>query len=136
MSYVLDACALIAYLKKETEGIKVKELLDKAIAREITLYMNRANLIEVYYGYIQQEGSVEKADTIMQSVYDLPMQFVDTITEPIYHAAARFKGLYSISFADAFAAATAFSMSSVLVTKDHEFEPLEQTENLSIFWIT
>ncbi|GHV96718.1 hypothetical protein AGMMS50293_30380 [Spirochaetia bacterium] len=31
MIYILDACAVIAFLKKETESNKVKKLFDQAI---------------------------------------------------------------------------------------------------------
>jgi predicted nucleic acid-binding protein len=138
LNYVFDACALLAYLKKEPEGNKVKELLDKAIdgpAEEISIYMSIVNLVEVYYGYIGEYDSVEEADKIMQPVYDLPIQIVNTITDTVYREASRFKGFYSISLGDCFAAATAKTLSAVLVTKDHEFEPVEAQEKIAVFWI-
>ncbi|MHC6203413.1 PIN domain-containing protein, partial [Breznakiellaceae bacterium SP9] len=54
MTYVFDACALIAFLDKEIgKGYEeVDALLVRAEAGEITLVMGIVNLVEVYYGYI------------------------------------------------------------------------------------
>jgi predicted nucleic acid-binding protein len=136
VNYVLDACALLAYLKKETEGVKVKELFDKADAEpgETVIHISIVNLVEVYYGFIQEKG-IEEADRLMKQVDDLPFNTIDTITDAVYRVASRFKALYSVSLADAFAAATAKSLSATVVTKDGEFEALEKSENLSVMWI-
>jgi predicted nucleic acid-binding protein len=136
MDYILDACALLAYLKKEAEGIKIKELFDKAdtVPGETAIHISIVNLVEVYYGFIQEKG-MEEADKLMKQVDDLPFNTIDTITNAAYRAAARFKALYSVSLADAFAAATAKTLSATVVTKDGEFELLEKNENLSVMWI-
>jgi predicted nucleic acid-binding protein len=136
MNYVLDACALLAYLKQEPEAVKVKELFDKADTEpdEIIIHISIVNLVEVYYGFIQEKG-IEEADRLMQQVDALPFNTIDTITDPVYRAASRFKALYSVSLADSFAAATAKSLSAIIVTKDGEFLELERDENLSIMWI-
>jgi predicted nucleic acid-binding protein len=136
MDYILDACALLAYLKKETEAVKVKELFDKADAEpdKIVIHISIVNLVEVYYGFIQEKG-IEEADRLMKQVDALPFNTIDTITDTVYRVASRFKALYSVSLADSFAAATAKSLSAIIVTKDGEFQELEKNENLSIMWI-
>jgi PIN domain nuclease of toxin-antitoxin system len=40
MTYILDACALIALINKEPGGDKVKDLLEQASAGEITVAMS------------------------------------------------------------------------------------------------
>ncbi|GHV77405.1 hypothetical protein AGMMS49942_22260 [Spirochaetia bacterium] len=69
MNYLFDACALIAYLNEETgEGFEeVDDLLNRAEAGEITIYMGIVNLVEVYYGYISDCG-VTIADEILRPV--------------------------------------------------------------------
>jgi predicted nucleic acid-binding protein len=136
MNYVLDACALLAYLKQEPEAVKVKELLDKADTEpgETVLYISIINLVEVYYGFIQEKG-MDEADRLMQQVDALPFNTIDTITDTVYRAASRFKALYSVSLADSFACATAKSLAATLVTKDSEIKAVEQGENLSVLWI-
>jgi predicted nucleic acid-binding protein len=135
LNYVFDACALIAFLNDEPEKEAVQDLLKKAADKEIIIHMSIVNFVEVYYNYIQQKGSVEEADKLMQSVYVLPIHTIDTITGTVYRDAARFKGLYSISLADAFACAAAKSLSATLVTKDHEIEAVEKNEKISVLWI-
>jgi predicted nucleic acid-binding protein len=136
MDYVLDACALLAYLKEEKEGMRVKELFDKADTEpgETIIHISIVNLVEVYYGFIQEKG-IEVADRLMKQVDNLPFNTIDTITDTVYRAASRFKALYSVSLADSFAAATAKSLFAILVTKDGEFQELEKDEGLSIMWI-
>jgi predicted nucleic acid-binding protein len=136
MDYVLDACALLAYLKQEPEAVKVKELFDQADTEpgETVIHISIINLVEVYYGFIQEKG-IEEADRLMQQVDALPFNTIDTITDTMYRAASRFKALYSVSLADSFAAATAKSLSAIMVTKDGEFQALEKNESLSIMWL-
>jgi predicted nucleic acid-binding protein len=134
--YLFDACALLAYIKQDPEGgLKVKEFLDRARAGEVTIRMSIINLCEVYYGLIRDDGA-EIADEIMRGVSRLPLAIIDTVSETVYRAAARFKAGYSMSLADAFLCATAKSLNATLVTKDREIEPAEQPELLSVLWIT
>jgi len=43
--YILDACAVLAFLNGEEGATVVRRLLDQAKDNEITLIMNAANLI-------------------------------------------------------------------------------------------
>ena len=142
MKYVLDACALMACLNGESEAVRVKPLFDRAttLARAadgsgVSIHMSIVNLIEVYYGMIQKTGNTAEADRIMREVTGLPISVIDTITGAVYRETSRLKAAYSISLADAFACATALSLSAVLVTKDGEIKDVEQHEPLSVFWI-
>lgn len=138
MNYTLDACALLAYLKNESEASRVKNLFEKAAdggSEAAWINMSIVNRLEVYYSMIQEKGSVAEADKIMLAVNELPLYTMYTITDVVYRDAARLKAGYHISLADAFACATAMSVSAKLVTKDHEIEAVEQNENLSVLWI-
>jgi predicted nucleic acid-binding protein len=136
MTYVLDACALIAYLNEEKgAGFEaVDELFNRAEAGEITLYMSIVNLVEVYYGYIGDVG-MTTANEIMHPVSNFPISLISTITDSIYREAARYKGVYPMSLADAFLCATAKSLEAMVVTKDTEIAGPEEEENLPVLWI-
>jgi predicted nucleic acid-binding protein len=136
MTYVLDACALIAYLNEEKgEGFEaVDELFNRAEAGEITLYMSIVNLVEVYYGYIGDVG-MTTANEIMRPVFGFPMSFISTITDLMYREAARYKGVYPMSLADAFLCATAKSLNATVITKDAEIAGPKKEENLPVLWI-
>jgi predicted nucleic acid-binding protein len=136
MTYLFDACALIAYLSQERgEGFKeVETLLDRAEAGEITILMSIVNLVEVYYEYIRNHG-IALADEIMAPVADFPLQILSTVSDSMYRETARFKGTYTMSLADAFLGGAAKCLGATIVTKDGEFAPLEAAENLSILWL-
>ena len=56
-NYLLDACAVLAFLNDEEGAEAVNELFRRAKKMEITLTMNAANLIEVYYDCIRVAGA-------------------------------------------------------------------------------
>jgi predicted nucleic acid-binding protein len=137
VNYILDACALIAFLSRERgKGYEaVRTLFNRVVTEDITICISIVNLVEVYYEFIRKCGTVEAADEIMRDVDDLPIDVIDTVSKAVYRDTARFKTSYSISLADAFFCATAMSLDATLVTKDHEIEEVEQNEKLSVFWI-
>ena len=61
MTYILDACALMAVFKQENGTDKVKSLLNEAQAGQATVYMNIINLIETFDDVIFSETSRIKA---------------------------------------------------------------------------
>jgi predicted nucleic acid-binding protein len=133
-TYLLDACALLAYVKKEPESVKVKELFDRALIREIAICISVINLTEAYYGLIRNDG-METAGEIMKSLDELPLSVIDTVSRAVSRDAARFKVSYSMSLADTFLCATAKSLSATIVTKDSEIEAAVQPERLAVLWI-
>jgi predicted nucleic acid-binding protein len=131
--YVLDACALIALLDDEEGKDKIDELFTKARAGEISLYINIINLLEVYYGYIRVDG-IESASKILAPISETPLKIVDVISQPIYQEAARLKGAFSISLADAVGLATAINFGGIFVTSDGEFKQVEPWEKAPLLW--
>jgi PIN domain nuclease of toxin-antitoxin system len=136
LTYILDACALLALLNKETgKGYEsVSDLLDRADTGEISLCMSYVNLVEVYYRYIQMKGT-EIADVIMESVRRLPIRFISNITDEVYFETARCKAYYPMSLGDAFLCGTAKILAAVIVTKDKDIKYAEEAESLPVFWI-
>jgi predicted nucleic acid-binding protein len=135
--FLLDACALLAFINEEKgKGFeKVDELLTRAEAGEITLFMSAVNLVEVHYDLIRNGGQ-KTANMIMQSIEALPFAVLDYISPVIRQDAARMKARYAMSLADTFLCATAKSLSATIVTKDSEIEEAEKAEPLSIIWIS
>jgi len=136
MTYILDACALIALLNRELgKGYEtVRDLLDRAVTGEIILCMSLVNLVEVYYRLIQLKG-IQTADAVMEPVKGLPVRFIRDITDEIYFDTARCKARYPISLGDAFLCGTAKSLNAVIVTKDKDIKHAEEAESLSVLWI-
>jgi predicted nucleic acid-binding protein len=134
--YILDACALIALLNDEKGADIVEDLLDQAKNNEITITMNAANLIEVYYDRIREIGT-ERADAIIQDIYDtFPISIIETLNPAIVREAARLKAVGKMSFADTILVATANYSGATIVTCDYvEFKPIEQQGHIPFLWI-
>jgi predicted nucleic acid-binding protein len=132
--YIFDACALIALFKKEKGADKIRALFDEALAGQSSIYMNIVNLIEVHYGFYRTLGK-EKSGLILEQVYKMPIQFIDTIDGVIFSETSRLKAQYAIPLGDSIGLATAIKMNGLFVTADHsDFEKIEKAEAISFLW--
>ncbi|MDR1256233.1 MAG: PIN domain-containing protein [Spirochaetaceae bacterium] len=133
-SYVLDACALIAYFKDEKGWELIDDLIERAALGELRLTMSKYNLLEVYYGFYSDDGK-DRAEEMLRDVYVLPIQIAEDLSDAVFHEAGRLKASYSISLADAVALGLASASGVPLVTSDHhEFSVIEQGEAIAIHW--
>ncbi|NJE01705.1 type II toxin-antitoxin system VapC family toxin [Thermococcus sp. JdF3] len=123
MKVVLDSYTLLAYLLHEDGAERVRELLEKAEQGDAEVYMNVVNLGEIYYTIARRKG-VDVADFIVANLKRLPILFVN-VDERLSLIAGRIKAFHKLSYADAFAAATAIDLDAVLLTGDEEFRSLE-----------
>jgi len=134
LKYILDACSLVALFKKEAGAEKIRSLLDKTTDGQNDIYMNSINLIEVYYGFLRTLGK-DKASLVLEKIYTLPIQFINTIDEVIFSETARLKAQYAIPLGDSIGLATAIRLGGTFVTSDHnDLEEIEKAENISFFW--
>jgi predicted nucleic acid-binding protein len=133
MSYILDACALVAFLDHEPGWEKVDALIMQARAGDILLYMHMVNLLEVYYGMRRDKGP-EVAQEILDYVERSAIQISDDVSIPLIREAGRFKIAYDMSLADTFVCASASLLSATLVTSDGELKPVETAEPVVFFW--
>ena len=136
MSYLLDACALLAFINKETGWTVVDGLLKQAAAGDAVLFMNAINFYEAYYKKLQQEGQ-QVADAIRDTAADLAISVLDVFPAAgVMEESARLKASYRISLADSIAVGTASVLGFTLVTADHhELDRVEQNETISFHWI-
>lgn len=126
---VLDAYALLAYLKGESGHLRVKEML---AADDLDLLINAVNAGEVFYILARARG-LREADVFLNVILpSLPIQVIDNSFEQVIEA-ARLKVAHALSFADCFAAATAVRERAALVTGDKEFEKLGRA--MDIDWL-
>ncbi len=73
--FVLDACAIIAFLNDEEGTHKVEQLLWQCSRAPNTLFMHEINLLEIYYGVYRNE-SEELAERTYDKVLNLPIKVV------------------------------------------------------------
>ena len=128
---LLDSFALLAFLNKERGFERVKSLLRSAAATGEPLLMNEINIGEVYY-ITAKDRSMEQAETFFHHLETLPIQPVVSSFPDVLEA-ARIKAQFPISYADAFAVATAIRMNAVIVTEDPEFRAVEHL--VTIDWL-
>ncbi|MDQ6700356.1 MAG: PIN domain-containing protein [Acidobacteriota bacterium] len=133
-AWVLDSWAVMAWLKNELPAAeKVQTLFDAASRREGKLAMNIVNLGEVYY-LAAKARDTSYADRVLRSLRGR-VSSVPAADDLVMYAAA-LKARYPISYADAFAAATAVMRNSPLVTGDRDFELMQSGEKgFQLEWI-
>ena len=120
MRFVLDACALIAFLRKEDGAQLVARLLHD---EENVCMAHAVNLCEVYYDFLRaaDKRTAEVALSDLESLGLIPQEDMDM---PFWREAARYKAhLRRISLADCFALSLAKRVGGTLITSDHaEFD--------------
>lgn len=133
--YVLDACALIAFLNDEPGADVVESLLNQADLKQIELFVNTINVLEAYYGVYHDDG-LDIAKQTLEKIREFPVTILQTITDDVFYEAGKLKASYSISLADAIATAEANVRGAPLVTADHhEFDELASANIVNVHWI-
>jgi predicted nucleic acid-binding protein len=125
---VLDTSAIVCLLEDEPGADVVEERLTAAQAGKIQLGLSCVSLVEVYYKAHQSEGQ-QHAVQLVAMMKSWPVECVYP-DEALCLAAGEIKALFSLSFAEAFVAATAREAKAVLFHKDPEFESLRGTVRL------
>ena len=132
--YVLDACALIAFIKGEQGADVVWDVLYKNVTGNVVVLIHEINLLEVYYGFYRERGKDYANRKLEQCI-----EFFTTIqglTTAVFTEAGRLKASYKISIADAIVLAQAsISNGAVLTADHHEMDIVDQTENIVFKWI-
>ena len=133
-AYVLDASALVALLKDEEGADVVTAVYKQAEIGEASIFINRVNLLEVYYGFYRSNGK-EYADRILAGI-SKSIVMVNEFDSNVFPIAGRLKVSYKVSLADSIAMAQAILLSGELLTSDHhEFDVIEGKEPIIFHWI-
>lgn len=127
MSIVLDTQALLVLYMGEEGAERVASLLRQVLDRKVKGYMNVINLAELYY--ILGRRSKKAADEKERNIRSFGVKIVPVKDNGLWKEAAMFKANHSLSLADAFAAATAKTLRSKLVTGgDPEFDSIDDIQ--------
>ncbi len=128
---VLDGWAILEWITAtKPAGDRVDALLSEAEAGRVQLFMSAINAGEVYY-ILRKRHSESLAESWRASSGMLPATIEVPTADDIW-SAARLKGQFPISYADAFAAALAQKYNCPLVTGDPEFRFVKP---LALDWI-
>ena len=129
--FVLDACALIAYIRKEEGSTVIEKILADPLA---SLVMHGVNFFEVYYDYKKHQPY--SAFLLYDLLKQMNIQLFDKLDKKIIEEAAVFKIHYKMSLADSIACGFAKKLGAPLLTSDHhEFNELMKDKVLDICFI-
>ena len=132
-NFVLDSYAMLAFFRNEEGAEKVTQILHEAANEKNVLYMTCINAGEVFYMSYRKDGAA-KADKAWKALKQFPIHIVEADMELTF-AAANLKARYSISYADAFAAALTIHKKGVLITGDNEFEVLKSVSGFKVKYL-
>ncbi len=129
--YVLDSYAIFVFLNQEKGYLTVEKLLTESNGKKVALFLSLVNLGEIYYILIREVGETE-ATRLLFTIENLPLTIIDVDRQATLQA-ARIKATGGLSYADAFAVATAQINKATLVTGDREFVKLRNM--VKIKWL-
>ena len=113
---VLDACAMLAYLRAEDGAEVVKTLLKD---QSVECFAHAVNLCEVYYDFLKTDNA-KNAKTAIQDLIESGVTKRDDMDSEFWMTAGRYKAeIRKISLADCFALALTNRLQAELITSDH-----------------
>lgn len=119
MIYVLDACAMIAYLRNEAGADVVETALLEALIDPATQCVaHSVNLCEVFYTFHRDGGERAVADALRDLFAADVMERTD-FDQAFWQDAGRLKAGGKVSLADCFALTLTTRTSGTLLTSDH-----------------
>ncbi|ABQ24385.1 type II toxin-antitoxin system VapC family toxin [Geotalea uraniireducens] len=128
---LFDSFALLRFFQKETGGEKVRDLLKEAIAQQTPCLINAINLGEIIYITQRRLGEQKKLEVFIH-IQRIGFTILPCPNDLVFRA-AELKARYPISYADAFALASAMEHSADLITGDPEFKMVEHLVN--VIWV-
>jgi PIN domain nuclease of toxin-antitoxin system len=122
VSYVLDATALIAFLRREPGGHHVWRLLR---SRANVCYAHAINLCEVYYDFHRAAGE-QAAEDVLRDLRLVGVVVREEMDADLWKQAGQLKSVHRrVSLADCLCIALAQRVDGEVVTGDHhEFDAI------------
>lgn len=121
MIMVLDACAIIAFLRDEKGADIIEELL---LDPSNECFVHAINLCEVYYDFLRASDEAAAISAI-NDVNLIGIVTREDLDSQLWQQAGTYKVSERISLADCFAIALTNRVGAELVTSDHhEFDPI------------
>lgn len=120
---VLDSFALLCLFHREDGWQVVQKNLYAQQKDQSRALLNWINWGEFYYIVRRRVGDA-KAQDALRLIEQLPIELVP-VDQSLVRVAAEIKSAYSLSYADAFCAATAQRVDAIILTGDPEFHSVE-----------
>lgn len=131
-SHVLDASALIVYLRRESGHEHFVGLM-KLLEQDGSYFaMHMITVGELYYQFWKTDGE-SKAEEAWIDISKMPIRIVNSLSESFIKRVGRWTATRGTPYADAFVLATAEEFGVPVVTTDHQhFDPIKDAGLLEI----
>ncbi len=130
---VFDSYAIIALLREEPGYELVRDILVQISQHKAEGYITTINAGEVYY-MIARKSNLNFAEESLRVLRQLPVDIVNADLK-LSMEAAKIKSKFSLSYADAFAAALTIQKKATLITGDKEFDNLLSLKDFKIMYL-
>ena len=131
LEFVLDSFAVLAYLKGEPAGQRVREVLSLASLGKYRAYFSLISLGEVMYIVERQHGLLRAQEVLALLEYE-PIITMEADRAAVLMA-AHIKAKHTLSYAVCFVVAAAQVKSATVLTGDQEFQAVE--ELIQVEWL-
>jgi len=129
--FLFDSYALLAFFQNEQGSTIVRDVLKNATQNKEQRLINVINLGEIIYLTLRRFGDQKKME-VLSRIHQIGFTILSAPDELVFQA-AELKAVYSISFADCFALASAIQHSATILTGDPEFRMVEHLATIK--WI-
>ncbi|MBF0376796.1 MAG: PIN domain-containing protein [Desulfamplus sp.] len=132
MPVILDACAIIAYLRDEDGG----DIVESALISE-ECFIHAINICEVYKDCLSRGENKHEADQIIEDLYSIGLVVCEDMDTALWKEAASLKAtIRRISYADCLALSMTARLNGTLFSSDHhEFDIIADKGFYSIRFI-
>jgi len=127
-AFILDALALLVYLRDEPAASRIEKPLENARQGKCRLYLSIINLGEILY-ITERRGGVTKVQDALALLRQLPIELLPADEQTVF-AVAHIKANYTVSYADSFAIVAAQTVGGTVITGDPEFGAVEEIVNI------
>lgn len=129
--FILDACAMLAYLNNE-EGVEIiGEVLERGNRNEARIFITAMDLAEIFHIVLKKEGRDKALKTILL-IKNLPVECVG-LDEALLMLAGEIRVQFPLTLGDALVAAVAKTKKAKIITGDKDFKDLEK--EIECVWI-
>ncbi|MFP3929212.1 MAG: type II toxin-antitoxin system VapC family toxin [Desulfobacteraceae bacterium] len=128
---ILDSFALVSLFHREPGWERVRDYLRKLSSKGEEAFLNRINWGEFYYILKRRVGR-GKAEEALLLLEQLPIALV-SVDDDLVKEASDVKADYPVSYADAFCIATALRLKGRILTRDPEFQSVQDL--VPILWL-
>lgn len=120
MIKVFDAYAVLCWMQEEPGSTYIDHLMEEAEKGALEIHISAINVGEIFYRLIKSGNGKDAASFLLDfKKKAFPWRVVPATNTRIWEA-AKLKGHYRISYADAFALALANETGGEIVTRDPE----------------